>query len=87
MDNIETPINIYLELSKTFDTIDNILKTNLEYYGIKNTCLKFFDSYLTNRKHYVEFEEIKSKSNMLRYHNKGTPRIYPWTITIHYMYK
>ncbi len=36
MDNNETPINIYLDLSTAFYTIDdNILKSKLEYYGIK----------------------------------------------------
>ncbi len=51
MDNNETPINIYLDLSKAFDTIDhNILKRKLEYYGIKKTSLQLFDSYPTNRK-------------------------------------
>ncbi len=56
MDNNETPISIYLDLSKVFDTIDhNILKSKLEYYGIK-----IHDNYLTNRKQYVEFEETKS---------------------------
>ncbi len=58
MDNNEIPINIYLDLSKAFDTIDhNILKSKLEYYGIKSTSFQLFDSYLTYRKQYVEFED------------------------------
>ncbi len=54
MDNNKTPINIYIDLSKAFDTIDNnILKSKLEYYGIKSTPVQLFDSYLTNRKQFV----------------------------------
>jgi len=61
MDNKEIPINIYLDLSKAFDTMDHlILKSKLEYYGIKGTPLKLFDSYLTNRKQYVDFEDTES---------------------------
>jgi len=61
MDNNQTPVNIYLDLSKAFDTIDhNILTNKLEYYGITDNSLKLFDSYLTNRKQYVEFEDTNS---------------------------
>ena len=36
MDNKEIPINIYLDLSREFDTLDHsILINKLEFYGIK----------------------------------------------------
>ena len=49
MDHNETPINIYLDLSKAFDTLDHeILLAKLQYYGIHGTPLEL--CYLTNRK-------------------------------------
>ena len=62
MDNNEIPLNIYLDLSKAFDTLDhNILLDNLHYYGIRNTPLDIFKNYLTNMKQYVEIDSVKSK--------------------------
>ena len=62
MDNNETPINIFLDLSKAFDTIDhNILLDKLKYYGLDDIAIKLFRTYLTNRYQYVQIENAKSQ--------------------------
>ncbi len=61
MDKNETPINIYLDLSKAFDTIDHhILINQLEYYGVTVSSINLFKSYLSNRKQYVKFKNTAS---------------------------
>jgi len=55
---------IFLDLSKAFDILDHqILIKKLEYYGLHGPALKLLESYLLNRKQYVEIDE--SKSDML----------------------
>ena len=50
-----------MDLSKAFDTLDhNILLNKLKYYGVKNTELSWFQSYLTERSQYVEINGITS---------------------------
>ncbi len=61
MDNDEIPINIFLDLSKAFDTLDHkILLHKLKHYGIKDKSLKLFQSYLFDRKQFVEYDGTKS---------------------------
>ncbi len=37
IDNGETPFDIYLDLSKVFNTLDHTIRLNkMKYYGIKN---------------------------------------------------
>ncbi len=63
MDKTDTPINIFLDLSKAFDTLDHkILLEKLEYYGIKGTAHKLMESYITDRKQFVEINDVKSNT-------------------------
>ena len=53
-----TPINIYLNLSKDFDSIDhNILASKLKYYGIQGMALNLLKKkYLFGRNQYVDLD-------------------------------
>ena len=47
-------IGVFIDLSKAFDTVDHkILLKKLSFYGVKNNNLKWFMSYLSNRKQYI----------------------------------
>merc|ERR1712240_28127 len=59
---------IITDMSKIFDTIDHFtLLTKMEYYGIRGHELELFQSYLTNRKQFLEIDtnhsQIKSSLN------------------------
>lgn len=61
LDQGMTPINVYLDLSKAFDTLDhNILLSKLQFYGFRNSALEFCKSYLSNRKQFVQINNAKS---------------------------
>ena len=61
MDNGKIPIAFFLDLSKAFDTLDHaILLTKLQHYGICESALNWFRSYLTNRSQFVDFDGTHS---------------------------
>ena len=54
-------LGVFIDLSKAFDTVDhNILLKKLSLYGIKNNSLKWFPSYLSNRKQFIQAGDIKT---------------------------
>ena len=56
MDTNKIPLNIYLDLSKAFDTLDHaVLLDQLFRYVIRGNPLKLISSYLENRQQCVEF--------------------------------
>ena len=52
---------MFIDLSKAFDTVNhNILLNKLSLYGIKSNSLKWFSSYLSDRKQYVQISAFKT---------------------------
>ena len=59
--NNSTPINIYIDLSKAFDTLSyDILLNKLEYYGVTGSANDLLCNSLTERMQYVEYNGCKS---------------------------
>ena len=62
MDSNNTPLNIYIDLSKAFDTLNYlILLSKLKYYGVYGCANKLICSYLPERSQYVEYNGHKSE--------------------------
>ena len=62
-----TPVNIHIELSKAFDTLNfDILLYQLHYYGITDIALKLLKSYMSNRKQYVKYNVNESGFKKLK---------------------
>ena len=62
LDNHNTPINIILDLSKAFDTLDHTILLDKLLYGIRSTAYNLLRSYLTNREQFVELNDTASKT-------------------------
>ena len=66
LDKGETPISVFIDLSKAFDTINHqILLNKLRYYGLDDISLKWFNSYLTDRKQFVVIDEEYSHQDVI----------------------
>ena len=64
MNQNSCPINIYLDLSKAFDSLNyEILLSKLQYYGLQANALLLLKNYLYERSQYVQIENVKSCSH------------------------
>ena len=72
LDSKNIPLNIYLDLSKAFDSLNhNILLRKLKFYGITGIALNLFSSYMQNRKQFVSFDSTCSDLGEIKH---GVPQ-------------
>ena len=72
MDKNRIPTNIYLDLSKVFDSLSHgILLNKLQHYGICDVAQNLLKSYSTNRKQFVQYNEYSSD---MTYTHNGVPQ-------------
>ena len=61
------PINFYIDPAKALDSVKHdILLDKLSYYGVNGTAETFLKSYLSDRKHYVKIDEVKSSIQSIK---------------------
>ena len=64
LENKKHVIGLFLDFSKTFDTVDHdIMLCKLSYYGIRGNALQWFESYLRGRQQYVTYNRVSSMKN------------------------
>lgn len=62
MKKIKKTLAIFLEFTKTFDSVNYFILINLFLlFGTKNSCLDWFKSYLQNKKQKVKINEVTGK--------------------------
>ena len=72
LDLKNTPINLFLDLSKAFDSLcHEILLSKLLHYGICDVAINLIKSYLENRKQYVQFDTCITHMKSIR---NGVPQ-------------
>ena len=62
LDQKKCPIGVFMDLSKAFDTLDhNILLYKLSRYGVTGIELSWFQSYVSDRKQFVDIDGTHSE--------------------------
>ena len=67
IDDKESTLAVFLDLSKAFDAIDHrLLLDKLEFYGVRGKALEWFANYLSDRKQYVTYNGVTSNLHTVR---------------------
>ena len=67
IDQRETTVGVFLDLSKAFDTLDHqILFTKLEHYGIRDVALQWIKSYFSCRRQFVQIDQTCSSTQTIK---------------------
>ena len=63
---------ILIDLQKAFDTLDHgVILEKMKYFGFRESVIKWFESYLSNRKFLVCIDNVFSEAGTLKY---GVPQ-------------
>ena len=63
LDDGDSVIGIFLDFSKASDTVNHrILLDKLFHYGVRGNALNWFESYLSDRRQYVTYNDTKSST-------------------------
>ena len=66
LDKGDFVVGVFLDLSKAFDTVNHqILLNKLFKYGIRGLALKWFESFLCERKQFVVYNNVKSRESLI----------------------
>ena len=67
IDQRETTVGVFLDLSKSFDTLDHqILFTKLEHYRIRGVALQWIKSYFSCRRQFVQINQTCSPTQTIK---------------------
>ena len=67
IDNKKFTIRVFIDLSKAFDTVNHeILLAKLHHYGVRGTSLKWFESYLSDREQFVNYNGYSSSHKKVK---------------------
>ena len=64
-DNGHFGCGIFMDLKKTFDTVNHSVLLKKHYYGVRGIPLQSFDSYLAKRQQYVSGKIIVIQTILL----------------------